>query len=231
MFHFSKWLKTYRAEQNLSRPELAQRLCARVHSEREISQYTIGNWEQGKATPDIEVMLGVFRLAGVQDPYALVLGKSFKYHLNQAGVDELDRTARILEQVPDFQPAKQQVAKRILRFFQQPVSAGFGNFLDGGEYVEEAVGDEVPAEADYAVRISGNSMEPRFVDRQWIYVEESPRPLQAGDIGIFLYDSEAYCKSFACENEQVVLVSLNEAYKPIPVQMPEELRVLGKVVG
>ena len=55
-----------------------------------------------------------------------------------------------------------------------PVSAGPGAFLDSDSYEELEVDESVPASADYAVRISGDSMTPRFVDRQIVFVKEQP---------------------------------------------------------
>lgn len=116
--------------------------------------------------------------------------------------------------------------KRHLRLYDMPVSAGFGSYLDSGDYELIQADDSVPGTADYAVRVSGDSMTPRFMDRQIIFIHEQP-VLDEGEIGIFLLNSQAYLKKL----EKGFLVSLNSAYAPIPVQACDDFKVFGKVVG
>ena len=116
--------------------------------------------------------------------------------------------------------------KRYLRLYDLPVSAGLGNYLAGGGYSVIEVDGTVPRTADYAVRVSGDSMIPRFVDQQIIFIHEQPS-LDEGEIGIFCLNNEAYLKKL----EKSYLVSLNPAYEPIPISGSDNLHVLGKVVG
>ncbi|MCL2513142.1 MAG: XRE family transcriptional regulator [Oscillospiraceae bacterium] len=116
--------------------------------------------------------------------------------------------------------------KRPLRLYDIPVSAGSGNFLDGGGYEMIEVDGIVPDSADYAVKVSGDSMTPRFVDRQIIFVHEQPS-LDEGEIGIFCLNNEAYLKKL----EKGRLISLNPKYSPIPIRDFDDFRVFGKVVG
>ena len=116
--------------------------------------------------------------------------------------------------------------KRFLRLYDTPVSAGLGNYLtDGGTSVIE-VDNTVPGTADYAVRVSGDSMTPRFVDQQIIFIHEQPA-LDEGEIGIFCLNNQAYLKRL----ERGFLVSLNPAYEPIPIHDSDDIKVIGKVVG
>ena len=48
--------------------------------------------------------------------------------------------------------------------FDLPVSAGTGQFLDSDRFSEIEVGDEVAANADFGVRVAGDSMEPLYLD-------------------------------------------------------------------
>ena len=88
------------------------------------------------------------------------------------------------------------------------------------------VDSTVPGLADYAVRVSGNSMLPRFVDRQIVFIHEQPG-LEEGEIGIFLLNNNIYLKKLG----EGYLISLNPEYDPIPIQDHDDLRVFGKVVG
>ena len=80
------------------------------------------------------------------------------------------------------------------------------------------------------MRVSGDSMVPRFADRQVVYVHRQ-ETLEPGEAGIFLYRGDAYCKVLGQEEGSPVLLSLNRAYAPIRVAEEEELRVLGRVLG
>ncbi len=116
--------------------------------------------------------------------------------------------------------------QRLLRLYDIPVSAGKGNLLLDGGYDMIEVESTVPESADYAVRISGDSMMPRFVDKQIVFVHEQP-VLDEGDIGIFYLNNEAYIKKLG----KGCLISLNPAFAPISIQEYDEFKVLGKVVG
>ena len=116
--------------------------------------------------------------------------------------------------------------KRLMRLYDMPASAGLGNYLDGGGHEMIEVDNTVPGNADYAVRISGDSMAPRFVDHQIIFVHEQPT-LDEGEIGIFSMNSEVYLKKLG----RGCLISLNSKYEPIPIREYDDIRVLGKVVG
>lgn len=114
-----------------------------------------------------------------------------------------------------------------LPFFDLPVSAGTGVYLDS----EDAKKIRVPAnedtrKSDYALRVSGDSMEPRYYDgdivlvRQQQYVEE-------GEVGIFLYNDDGYIKIFGGDR----LISLNKKYKDMMLSENDQFICLGKVMG
>jgi transcriptional regulator with XRE-family HTH domain len=116
--------------------------------------------------------------------------------------------------------------KRFLRLYGIPVSAGNGNYLDAGEYEMIEVESTIPNSADYAVRVSGDSMMPRFVDQQIIFIHEQTI-LDEGEIGIFCLNNDAYLKKLG----RGCLISLNPDYDPIPIREHDDFRVMGKVVG
>lgn len=97
-----------------------------------------------------------------------------------------------------------------------PVSAGTGNFLDGDDYDEVERTASIPEEADFGVKISGNSMMPEYTDGQTVWIEQTEM-LDDGEIGIFLLDGNAYCKKLQNNKKGTFLVSLNKNYQPIPI--------------
>ena len=124
----------------------------------------------------------------------------------------------------------ESTAIRQLPLYTLAVSAGTGQFLDGSSYDLVEAGNEVSAQADFGVRIAGDSMEPRFVNGQIVWVRRQ-ETLRSGEIGIFLHNGEGFCKRLETGSGTPMLVSLNSAYAPIPVREGDEFRVFGKVVG
>lgn len=145
---------------------------------------------------------------------------------------ELCRLYRVRDAVAVFAPRESECrhSRRVLPLYRLAVSAGTGELLDDTDYDTVEVGEEVSPLADFGVRIAGDSMEPRFVHGQvvWVRRQETLRP---GEIGIFLYNGSGYCKYLERDERGVFLRSLNPHYAPIPVREGDELRVFGRVVG
>ena len=143
---------------------------------------------------------------------------------------ELCRLYGVRDVVAAFTLRRENERGRILPLYRLAVSAGTGEFLDGEGYDAVEVGEEVSPLADFGVRISGDSMEPRFVHGQIVWVKRQ-ETLRTGEIGVFLYNGAGYCKRLERSGGRVELVSLNSAYAPIRVGPADELRVFGRVVG
>ncbi len=125
-------------------------------------------------------------------------------------------------------PAKPiRTGRRTIQLYELPVSAGVG------VYLEEARSEEIKipntdktAEADYALRISGNSMEPKFRDGDVLLIQNADA-VENGELGIFLLDGNGFFKVFAGDR----LLSLNPAYGPILLKDYSDIQCKGRVVG
>lgn len=106
--------------------------------------------------------------------------------------------------------------RRTIKWFLLQSSAGTGEFLDDEDFETIEVGEEVPAKADFGLALNGDSMEPRYHDKQAIGVQQT-NALNNGEIGIFYLDGKTYCKQLKNDADGVYLVSLNSKYKPIKV--------------
>ena len=111
-----------------------------------------------------------------------------------------------------------------IQYYDMPVSAGTGQYLDYTNCSVLPLKEKPPANADFALSVSGDSMEPTFHDGDKVFVEET-NTLNIGDIGIFYYDGDVYIKEYGEKG----LISHNEKYKLI--RGSENMRVLGKVLG
>ncbi len=86
---------------------------------------------------------------------------------------------------------------------------------------------EIPPETDFAITISGNSMEPVLMDGDVVYVQKT-ETLEPGQIGVFILNGESLCKKLSVIDGKTYLVSVNPEYAPIPVLESDELRLAGK---
>lgn len=117
--------------------------------------------------------------------------------------------------------------KRTLPLYDLPVSAGVGVMLDGDSTDEITVSDNSRTrEADFALRISGNSMEPRYRDGDILLVQEADM-LEFGELGIFILDGNGFFKVFGGDR----LYSLNPEYGDILLKDFEDVRIAGRVIG
>ena len=124
---------------------------------------------------------------------------------------------------------KPQTSPRLLRLYDIPVSAGAGNFLDDSGYQMIEPPTYVPVAVDFALRVSGDSMEPLILDGQVIWVKEQ-EVLDSGDIGVFTYSGDVYCKKLIADGSRAYLRSLNPVYDDIEILDDFGFRVIGKVV-
>ena len=77
----------------------------------------------------------------------------------------------------------------------------------------------VPAGADYAVVIQGNSMEPWIHDGDTVFVKRNGE-IKTGDVGIFSYNGGSYCKMYyPWQDGAVTLVSTNPECKNFNVEI------------
>ena len=117
--------------------------------------------------------------------------------------------------------------KRKIFIYDVPVSAGLGSFLDSSHSSAiSLVVNDVTDRADYAVRVSGDSMEPRYFDGD-IVIVESCGEIPEGKVGIFLYNGESYIKKFGGDR----LRSVNPKYKDMVFKENDDIRCLGLVLG
>lgn len=119
------------------------------------------------------------------------------------------------------------LGKRALPLFDMPVSAGVGVFLDSPASDEIMIPDnDRTSEADFALRISGNSMEPKYRDGDVLLVSNSDY-VEVGELGIFILDGSGYFKIYGGDR----LISMNKIYGDILLKDFQSVSCVGRVVG
>ena len=117
--------------------------------------------------------------------------------------------------------------KREIPLYDLPVSAGIGEYLDG----ESAESITIPRDkktdgADFALRISGNSMEPKYHNGDVLLVE-SCDAVEVGEPCVYILDGNGYFKIFGGD----CLISLNPEYGRILLKDFTEISCAGRVLG
>lgn len=124
-------------------------------------------------------------------------------------------------------PTSVGVGKRTVLLYDLSVSAGTGVYLDDTESTEISIPDnERTRTADFALRINGNSMEPKYHSGDIVLVEDTDS-VEVGELGIFVLDGNGYFKVFGGDR----LISLNSDYGDILLHGYSEVVCCGRVVG
>lgn len=139
------------------------------------------------------------------------------------------KTARILH-LPKMDTSKSASAdftRKTVMLYDLPVSAGPGVYLDDSMSEEISIPcNEKTMYTDFALRISGNSMEPKYHDGDVLLVENTDN-VEIGELGIFVLDGNGYFKKYGGDR----LISLNAEYGDILLRDYAEAVCCGRVIG
>lgn len=201
----------------------------------------IGGWKKG-ATPNSDIVMKLSVRLNVPTD-VLLFGKEKSSPAEQLTADE-QRLLTYYKKLSDIDKgivigrAEQLVAQTerqaeepentvFIEYYSLPVSAGTGVDLDGCEKgmlkVEE---NPLTLKANFALRVSGNSMEPVFKNGDIVLIASQPS-VDIGEIGIFILNGEGYIKEFGGD----CLISLNPDYDDIPLNEYDSIYCRGKVIG
>ena len=111
----------------------------------------------------------------------------------------------------ESEPEAKIIEISYIREYLTPAAAGYASPALGEDYILVPKNESVPKDADFAVRIAGDSMEPFIADGSSVYVRRT-NDLEPGDVGIFFVDGDMKCKQYCRDNfGNVYLFSLNRA--------------------
>lgn len=110
------------------------------------------------------------------------------------------------------------------RCHRMKASAGMGYDLDNADEWRDVRIYDCPEayQADFAVEVDGDSMEPDYHDGDIVFVKLS-EDVPVGAVGLFIHDGKGYIK----ERGETCLISRNPDYPNIE----GECRVVGAVIG
>ena len=232
MRSLGKTIAKHRKERNMSQPELAAELTQRGD---QIKAGAISTWETESSQPSAGMFLELCKILEITNIYEEFIGFNPNNpldSLNEEGKEKALEYIRLLALSGEYkkEPATIIPFTRNLPLFDMPASAGPGTFLDGESYEMIEVGSDVPECADFGIKISGDSMLPRFLNGQIVWVQKTEY-LENGEFGIFYLNGNSYIKKFENRPGSTALLSLNPAYTPIPVKAGDTFKIFGRVVG
>lgn len=220
----------------------------------DMKQTGIGRWESGTVIPNAYQLMALSHIFQIEDPKTFFAETPTDADaLNEDGLRKVREYKEDLIASGKYRPAPTPAAgSNVLKFREMPmsllpVSAGPGAFLDENNFeLRRFPADEIPDGAEFAIRISGDSMEPVYSSGQIIWVQLC-KQLRPGEVGIFEYDGNGYVKmydeqypeetfldEYTTSDGQVlpqpVLVSYNEAYAPRPVNPNTSFCIIGRVL-
>ena len=149
-----------------------------------------------------------------------------------ASYDALDAHGRaMLRAVSAEETARMEAERRLLsleeghecrtiNLFCEPSAAGFAAGETGQSAVPYTLTPDDPQGAAYAVKLSGDSMEPWFGDGSIVFVNHDA--MRSGDIGIFAVNGATVCKQWHYDEALGVtyLFSLNRSRADADITVP-----------
>ena len=121
----------------------------------------------------------------------------------------------------------ESLTRRTIQLYDLPVSAGPGVYLDDTATEEISIPDnDKTKSADFALKISGNSMEPKYHNGDILLVQDADF-VEVGELGVFILDGNGYFKKYGGDR----LISLNEEYGDILLKDYAEVVCCGRVTG
>ena len=214
------------------------------------SPAAINKWELGGQTPNPYQLIALAQVLEMDCDLSFFMSIRPKPELNEEGLKKLDEYRADLIASGRYRPEVK--THHVIKFVEMPVSnlavsAGTGAFLDEGNYEMISFPESsVPDKADFAIRVSGDSMEPVYQDGQIVWIQMCDH-VRVGEVGIFLYDGEGYIKEYNEQKPkgrdmeefidsngilhmQPVMVSYNQKYEPKVISANAGFKVIGRVL-
>lgn len=225
-------LATYRKKKKISQIELADKL---TNYGINVSNAAISAWEKDISQPNTQQFLALCKILGITDIYNEFIGFNPDdplARLNEEGKAKALEYIGLLLLSEQFQKQEATIIpfRRKIKWSLLASSAGTGEFLDDENFETIEVDEEVPEDADFGLALNGDSMEPRYHDKQAVWVQQT-NSLSNGEIGIFYLDGMTYCKQLKDDKDGVYLVSLNSKYEPIKVTDDSSFKIFGRVLN
>ncbi|MGM7557107.1 helix-turn-helix domain-containing protein [Aerococcus christensenii] len=233
---FGQMIDYFRKQNNLTMEELGKKLGK--------AKSSISRWISGERYPKIEEIEQIANFFNT-DVYTLIFGFDYKENIFPTPL-----LTQITDTAAKLHTLRQ---KKVLTFAQDQLDEQEGNSINilsysdftcygavsagTGEWLEDEYKEEVSLPTsivpkhhfDFVLRVNGNSMEPLFKNREYVFVKKIDE-VRSGQIGVFIVDGEAYLKKAYIEKDHLRLVSLNKAYDDLLFDSLNDIKVVGTII-
>lgn len=232
-------IKEARLKNNLTQEQLARLIG--------VAKSTVTGYEKGTSEPNIDTLARIMSVLNIDANYLWQDETDFPISVSYDEMEiiekfrnldsygrkavtyildvEHERTQTVKEAtVP---PVQSSTAIKLVNYYHS-ASAGSGIFILGNENVDTLKLPDSPEnkKVDYAITVSGDSMEPDYHDGDIVLVSQKSE-MCYGDVGIFIVDGSAYIKEYG----EHALISRNPFYGNIAVSEYGNIVCMGKVIG
>lgn len=229
-------IKALRESNKLSQIELAHVLG--------VSDKAVSTWENNKRDPRMgtiqkiadyfgvkksDIIEGSSAVATPSEPSELAAIDS---QLNGLGHAEWVRYGKYLTRQNEY---RREASENLtpVRLYTVPAAAGYASPIEGEDYKIVELSN-VPYDADFAIRVSGDSMEPYIKDGSIVFVNRSA-DLSDLDVGVFYLNGDVLIKQVVTDAfRNVHLLSANpkreDANRTIYHDSNDSLVYLGRVI-
>lgn len=233
----SERIKQRREELDITRIELARLIG--------VTPSAIANYENGISSPKVELLYKLFSALDCDANY-LYQDEMKSLEINDKGsvsikeqemvdkyrnLDDLDK--KVVDDLINTLSSRRETKEFIVLepslmvpYYGHVASAGTGQYIfdDIPPEMIEIENTMENMQANFAIGVNGNSMEPTYKDGDRLLVKKQPK-IKIGEIGIFMVNGEAFVKELGDK----VLISHNKDYEDIFIN--ESTRCIGKVIS
>lgn len=174
-------------------------------------------------TEKIKTAKNVLCFMFILNPYHL-----HAYFQSEAGaIKNIEKWVKDIQENQSFEIMKLRPKKRIIPLYFLPLSAGLGkDSFEGVSYDDFETENE---ECDFALKISGDSMEPMIPDGSIALIRKK-KTIDDGKAGAFYLNGKVYCKYLMHKDGNTFLCSFNDSYNPIQIKESDEVSCYGELV-
>ena len=180
---------------------------------------------------DVQILVTYYKQLSERDK-GIILGKAeaLAELAAERAAEQAKKATKSVERAADEEPMADQTDPQepfYVDICSLPTSAGTGIYLD--DVTTEPLQIErtpIAEAANYAVRVSGDSMETAYSDGDIVLVKTCPS-VEIGEIGIFIVNGEGYIKKLGKDR----LISLNPEYDDVPLHEEDTIYCRGRVLG
>lgn len=232
-------LRDRRLELKLTLEEVGNRVGVGKSTVRKWEKGMIANMGRDKIVSLSKVLkLDPYEILGIEEDndishlYSQLnsVNKERLYEYGEGLLDEQYDLQFVTKNVLEYSTNEDTDSEYVDVLLSGTVAAGTGNYNYGDTETVSIPRSELPkSDYDVMVKVTGNSMEPAFLDGDYIFikkVDEFPN----GKFAVVIVNNESFLKKVYKEDNRLRLVSLNHDYKDMYFNEYDDIKIVGTVV-